>query len=113
MHTGLVFPTEGRIGLNWFTNAELITNNGRYPVFDILQGLDGLAPALERSNSILNDQFEYKLSISHESDLLALQARFGHGFGFAVFACTVGDRLESIFANLEARTGRSNPFELT
>lgn len=112
MHTGQVFPTEGRIGLKWFTNADLMTNNGRYPVFDILQGLDGLAPALVRSKSLLNDQFEYKLSISHESDLLALQARFGQGFGFAVFACTAGDRLDALFANVETRTGRPNPFEL-
>jgi hypothetical protein len=110
MHSGLVFPTDGRIGLKWFTNADLFTNSGRYPVFDVLQDLDGFVPALVRSKSLLNDQFEYKLSISNDSDLLTLQARFGQGFGFAVFACTVGDKLDSLFASAEARTGRPNPF---
>ncbi|WP_156328183.1 hypothetical protein [Massilia sp. WF1] len=64
LHTSQVFPTNGRIGLKWFTNADLVTNNGRYRVFESFQGLDGIVPALVRSRSLLNDQFEYKLSLS-------------------------------------------------
>lgn len=97
--------------LKWFTNADLITNDGRYPVFDMLESLDGFVPQLVRSNSLLNEQFEYKLSISSDFDLLALQARFGLGFGLVVFACTMGETLDALFANVEARTGRPSPFE--
>ena len=84
LHTGQVFPASGRVGLNWFTNADLVTNNGRYRVFESFQGLDGIVPELVRSRSLLNDQFEYKLSLSDDYELMALQARFGRGFGFAV-----------------------------
>ena len=110
MQTKNVFPPEGRIALKWFTNAELITNSGRYVVFDHLQQLEGLAPELVRSKSLLNDQFEYKISISAGQDLLALQARFGHGFGFAVFASTDGAKLDASFESIEQRTGKPNPF---
>lgn len=110
MQAGRTFPAEGRICMRWFTNAELITNNGRYSIFEILEGLEGFVPELARAKSLLNDQFEYKLSMSNELDLLALQARFGHGFGLVVFACTERERLDAVFASLEARTAQPNPF---
>lgn len=113
MHTKQVFPADGRIGLKWFTNADLFTNKGRYRVFESFQGLDGIVPELVRSRSMLNDQFEYKLSLSSDHELLALQARFGHGFGFAVFACTVREKLDALFASVEERMGKPNPFTLT
>jgi hypothetical protein len=112
MRTNNVFPSEGRIALKWFTNSELITNQGRYVVFDLLQQLDGLAPALVRSNSLLNDQFEYKISISPDGDILALQARFGNGFGFAVFASTDRAKLDASFESISRRTGKPSPFVL-
>lgn len=111
MHSNRVFPVAGRLHLKWFTNADLINNGGRYPVFDMLEELDGFVPEMVRAKSLLNDQFEYKLSISNDFDLLALQARFGLGFGLAVFACTMGDQLNALFASVEARTGRPSPFE--
>lgn len=112
LHTGRVFPADGRIGLKWFTNADLITNNGRYRVFESFQELDGIVPELVRANSLLHDQFEYKLSLSADHELLALQARFGQGFGFAVFACTVREHLDALFASVEERMGKPNPFVL-
>lgn len=112
LHTGKVFPKDGQIGLKWFTNADLFTNNGRYRVFESFQGLDGIVPELVRSKSLLNDQFEYKLSLSSDDELCALQARFGRGFGFAVFACTVPGKLDELFASVEERMGKPNPFTL-
>lgn len=112
MQTGRAFPAHGRIALRWFTNAELVTNNGRYSVFELLEGLAGFAPELSRSKSLLNDQFEYKCSLSSECDLMALQARFGQGFGLVVFAATDREQLDRVYASLEKRTEKPNPFTL-
>ncbi|RZJ85255.1 MAG: hypothetical protein EOO64_01355 [Massilia sp.] len=110
MHIKQVFPSNGRLAMRWFTNADLFTNNGRYPLFDTLQELQGVAPALSRSKSLLNDQFEYKVSLSDDRELLALQARFGFGFGFVVFGTPSGAILDQYFTALEERTGKQNPF---
>lgn len=112
MQLNRVFPSNGRLAMRWFTNSELFINNGRYPLFDTLQELQGVAPALFRSKSLLNDQFEYKFSLSDNHELLALQARFGFGFGFVVFGNSSGAVLDEYFAALEKRTGKQNPFAM-
>lgn len=111
MHSGGVFPNDGRLTLRWFTNSELFTNDGRYSLFDIMEQLGGLAPELRRANTFLNDQFSYKISFSTELDLLVLQAQFGHGFGFVVVGSSAAEKLDSIFASLDKQTGKNNPFK--
>ena len=49
---------------------------------------------LIRSGRFLNDQFEYKFSLSSERHLLALQARFGNAFGLVVFGSTTPGLIE-------------------
>jgi hypothetical protein len=106
---GTVFPDDGCLLLNWFTNADLF-RSGKYVVFDLLKELGGKAPPLERSGKYLNDQFEYKTSLSPEKEFLILQARFGNAFGLVVFGSTLPDRLEAIVARIREQTERDGPF---
>jgi hypothetical protein len=93
MHTGRIFPNDGCLVLCWFTNTDLL-RNGKYPMFEILKDVGGDAPRLVRSAKYLNDQFEYKLSLSDEKHILALQARFGNAFGIIVFGAVAPGWLE-------------------
>ncbi|HEX8612666.1 MAG TPA: hypothetical protein VF800_15375 [Telluria sp.] len=108
--TNMPFPLGGRLAMRWFTNADLITNNGRYQIFDLLSELVGIAPTLRRARSFLNDQFSYKLTISDEKSFFVLQAQFGAGFGFVVFGSTASEKLDAVFINLEEKTQKPNPF---
>lgn len=103
------FPNDGCLLLNWFTNADLL-REGRYPVFEQLQSLAGEAPPLKRSGRLLNDQFEYKLSIAPDKSLLVVQARFGSAFGLVVFGSIKRGLLEDIVLKNRAATGLMGPF---
>jgi hypothetical protein len=109
--TGSAFPDNGCLLLNWFTNAELL-RAGKYVVFDLLKELGGAAPPLQRGGTYLNDQFEYKLSLSPEKDILVLQAKFGNAFGLAVFGSTLEGKLESIITRLQEESQRNGPFAI-
>lgn len=110
-NAGIPFPNDGCLLLNWFSNAELL-REGRYPVFDLLRELDGNAPQLKRSGKMLNDQFEFKFSISPDKKILILQARFGAAFGLAVFGSTEPNMLERIVTRLREETGHAGPFAI-
>jgi len=103
------FPDEGCLLLNWFTNVELF-RTGQYVVFDLLKELRGDAPPLLRSGQYLNDQFEYKLSLSADKTTLVLQARFGNAFGLVVFGSSIAGLLEASVTRLREQTERSGPF---
>lgn len=109
--TKKVFPNDGCLLLNWFTNADLF-RDGTYVVFDLLKELGGVAPPLVRSGNYLNDQFEYKLALSPEQDLLVIQARFGNSFGFVIFGSTQQDRLEPMLDRLKERIKKDGPFAI-
>jgi len=106
---GRPFPDDGCLLLNWFTNADIL-RDGKYMVFDLLKELGGTAPPLQRGGTYLNDQFEYKLSLSPEKDILVLQAKFGNAFGFVVFGSTLPGKLESSVARLREQSQRNGPF---
>ena len=93
-HTGAIFPSDGGLVMTWFTNTDLITDGG-YKLFDVLKHIAGDAPMLTRSGKDLNDQFEYKFSLSPEQHILALQAKFANAFGFVVFGSTTAGLLEN------------------
>lgn len=103
------FPDSGCLLLNWFTNADLF-REGKYVVFDLLRELAGTAPLLTRSGKYLNDQFEYKLSLSAEKDIFVLQARFGNSFGLVIFGSSVEGKLETMVTRLREQTQRNGPF---
>lgn len=107
--TQSVFPNEGCLLLNWFSNADAL-QHGQYPVFDLLKEIGGYAPALLRSGKYLNDQFELKITLSPEREIVVLQAKFGNSFGFVVFGSTLPGRLEAMIDRLKAQTARDGPF---
>ncbi len=71
-----IFPVEGCLLLNWFTNSDLI-RAGTYPVLERLKEIGGVAPHLQRGGKYLNDQFEFKFSITDQREAFILQAVFG------------------------------------
>lgn len=109
--TGRVFPDDGCLLLNWFTNADLI-RDGKYIVFDLLKEVSGKAPPTVRTGNYLGDQFDYKLSLAPERNVFILQARFGGAFGLAVFGSTVPGLLESGIIRLREQSSRSGPFAI-
>jgi hypothetical protein len=106
---GRPFPNTGCLLLNWFTNAELL-RSGKYVVFDLLKDIRGDAPVLQRSGKYLNDQFEYKVSLTPEKHIFVLQARFGKAFGLVVFGSTEPGLLEKIVEKLRTESKRQGPF---
>jgi hypothetical protein len=92
-HTRDIFPNDGGLAMTWYTNADVACDGG-YKLFESLQHLAGNAPLLTRSGTYLNDQFEYKFSLSPEKHILTMQAKFGNAFGFAVFGSTTPGLLE-------------------
>jgi hypothetical protein len=108
-----VFPEDGCLVLTWFTNTDLV-RDGKYPVFETLRDVAGSAPTLTRSGRFLNDQFEYKMSLSPERHLLALQARFGNAFGLVVFGSTTPGLIEKHVEGLREtqRGGGDGPFTI-
>ena len=107
--TGNVYPNEGCLILNWFSNEELV-RGGKYPIFEILKKLGGSTPQLKRTGKLLNDQFEYNYSLSPDKAISVLQARFGNSFGLVVFGSTVSGQLEAIVERLRRDTGKEGPF---
>ncbi len=107
--TNSIFPNDGCLLLNWFSNADLI-RDGRYTIFDLFGNIGGEAPRLMRTGVFLNDQFEYKLSLSPVQDVLIIQARFGASFGFVVFGSLIPGHLEEIVTRLRQQADREGPF---
>jgi len=109
--TGQVFPEQGGLALNWFTNADLMSE-GKYPVFELLREVSGVVPQLKRAGADLSEQFQYKISLADDGTVMVLQAIFGKAFGFVVFGTTVRGVIEGIIERLRAATGRTGPFAL-
>jgi len=112
LEAGLVFKNDDCLALNWFTNANVIRDGG-YKVFEILSHINGKAPELSRSKVILNNQFEYKFSLSDDRNLILIQAKFGESFCLVITGCMIPGHLESLlektYKDLEAEY---QPFEI-
>jgi hypothetical protein len=104
-HTNRIFPKEGGLALNWFTNVELFKKSSFIP-FQALKDVAGLAPPLIRNKKSLNGRFSYKISISKDSDLFALQATVGTTFGLIVFGSATQGKIEKVLDQVRTRTGR-------
>jgi hypothetical protein len=100
-----IFPNDGCLVLTWFTNTDLM-QHGKYPIFEILKHIAGDAPKPVRSGKFLNDQFEYKFSLSPQNHLLGLQARFGTAFGLVVSGSTTPGLLEKFVQQVMADSPR-------
>ncbi len=109
--TGKIFPDEGCLLLNWFSNSDYI-REGKYPVFEMMKEIGGNVPPLQRTGKYLNDQFEYKFTLAPDGAMTALQARFGNAFGFVVFGSCLPGRLEAIVVRLREKTSHDGPFAI-
>lgn len=107
--TGTCFPNDGCLLSNWFTNVNLL-REGKYVIFEILKDLGGTVPDLVRSGKFLNDQFEYKFTLSPEKNIFIIQARFGNSFGLVILGCTLPGRLEAMIERLREQEKRDGPF---
>lgn len=107
--TGQIFPLDGCLLLNWFTNADLF-RHGTYVAFDLLKNIVGDAPPTTRGATLLGDQFEYKFSLSENRSVFVLQARFGGAFGLIVFGSSLIGLLEGAVARIREQTARDGPF---
>jgi hypothetical protein len=111
-HENLILSNESCLALNWFTNANVI-RDGRHIVFDILKSIEGQAPELSRSKSNLNEQFQYKFSISEDKEFFLIQAMFGEAFGLAIFGCRKQGYLENLLGTINSGLSEQyNPFKI-
>lgn len=105
LHTQNIFPADGCLMLGWFTNVEFVRKSGFIP-FHVLNDIAGETPAIERSGKSLDNRFRYKLSVTEDSKLCALQAMFGNAFGLIVFGCTHPGQLEGIINKVRMDTDK-------
>jgi hypothetical protein len=105
------FPSTGTVIMHWFTNVELV-RHGKYVLFEHLQSLSGHAPQLVRGRKFLNDQFEYKVSLSDDRQILVLQVRIGQSFGMIIYASIAPGVLEEAMSKLRAKYQRTGPFDV-
>src|SRR5262245_39466576 len=110
LHTRAIFPRDGGLMMTWYTNSDVIRDGG-YKLFESLSHIAGDAPTLKREKKELNDQFEYKFSLSPEKHILALQARFATALGFVVFGSTTPGLLEANIAKVIAAAPRTDGVE--
>lgn len=109
--TSKAFPETGCLLLNWFTNIDFVRHGG-FIVFDLLKEIAGQVPRLKRSKILLNDQFEYKVSMADDNSIFLLQARFGQMFGLVVAGSAVTGQLESMVEKKREETGSKGPFQV-
>lgn len=105
------FPNDGCLIMNWFTNTELF-QHGKYITFESLKNLTGHVPLLARGGKFLNDQFEYKLSLTENKEIFVIQAKFGKAFGILIVGSSLRGQVESIINALREKTARNGPFTI-
>lgn len=110
--TGLILKNEDCLALNWFTNANVIKDGG-YKVFEILSNINGVTPRLSRNRLVLNNQFEYKFSLSDDKNLILIQIRFGESFCLVIAGCMTPGHLERLLEETYKDLERDyQPFEI-
>jgi hypothetical protein len=93
--TGKVFPTDGAIQFQWFTNAEK-AEHGRIVALAAVARYAALSAPISRSGKDLKDQFDYRYAADASGALHVLQVLFGDVFGFVSIASNVAGQLEDI-----------------
>jgi hypothetical protein len=110
--TNLILKNDDCLVLNWFTNANVIRDGG-YKVFELLNHINGKSPKVSRANVVLNNQFEYKFSISDDQNLILIQAKFGESFGLVILGSRMPKYLENLLAKIFKDLGADyQPFEI-
>jgi hypothetical protein len=108
LHAKQPFPNDGCLLLNWFANADIL-REGKSTLFEALKNIPGDTPLLQRGGKYLNEQFDYRVSISEDNASYLVQARFRNAFGFAVLGSTTSGYLEGTLTKLQEQNSREGP----
>jgi hypothetical protein len=93
MQTSSIFPTDGGIWFQWFTNAQL-REHGKISILEAMATFAATSPTLKRNGKDLRDQFDYKYSVDEKGALHTLQVVFGQSFGFVTFSARCSESLK-------------------
>ena len=89
MQTRKIFPVDGGIMFQWFTNAQL-RKYEKIVVLDAFSAISSMSTPKVRSGKDLKDQFDYLYSVSEERDIHVLQVVIRKMFGFVtIFSQTL------------------------
>lgn len=111
MQTSSIFPTNGGIWFQWFTNAQL-REHGKISILEAMATIAATSPTLKRNGKDLRDQFDYKYSVDEEGALHMLQVVVGQSFGFVTIFSPVPGKLEEMGANIRMQLpDGENPFK--
>lgn len=109
--TGKIFPIDGEIQLNWFTNVDLF-RYGTFPVLDAFAEIAADKPKIERNRQDLSNQFDYRFSVSSDGKYAVLRALFGKAFGFVTILSPIAGMLTEMDRNLCIQNGKeTGPFQ--
>ena len=108
--TRAIFPADGGILFQWFTNAQKM-EHGRIVLLEAISLFAAMSVPKRRGGKDLSDQFDYKYSIGESGELHMLQVVFGEVFGFVTIFSQIPGRLESIVEGIDTAYSTSRrPF---
>jgi hypothetical protein len=108
-HRGSVFPADGTVLYQWFTNAQL-QEHGRIPMLEAFANVAAETRPLTRGGKDLRDQFDYKFSTARDSPIHVLQVVFGQVFGFLSLLSQEPGRIENMHQRIADKMGSKGPF---
>ena len=104
MRTQQVFPANGGIRFQWYTNADRL-ENGRMLAINTLARFAVQEAPITRAGQSLADQFDYRYSCDAEGGLHVLAVTFGQVFGFVTLFSQTAGALEAIQERVDAQLG--------
>ncbi len=107
--TSRVFPQHGCIVMHWATNAELV-RHGEYLVQNMLSGLAGTIPKIERNGKSLAEQFHYKVSFDEDQNVMVVLARFRLAFAVTLISSPLQGSIENWLSNMVAKGHKMQGF---
>lgn len=109
--TGTIFPSQGALLMQYFTNAEWPTSD-ESEVFAMMKAAGGDAPPVVNGKTDLSDQFWYQKCFAPQNGIFAIQANFTGTFRLEIFGSSAPGQLEAIVNVLEDVKGRNSPWRL-
>jgi len=106
-----IFPLDGAILFQWFTNAQKF-EYGSIAILDGLAHINKHTRELVRNKKKLHDQFDYGYSVNEEGDLHLFQAVFRDSFGFVTIFSQTTNYLENMRSEImEEQNLKNFPFQ--
>lgn len=107
--TGNIFPAEGSVMYQWFTNAQM-QEHGSIPMLDAFANVAAATSPIKRNGKDLSDQFDVKFSTASDAPLHVIQVIFGKMFGFVSILSEEPGRVEALHQRMVEKTGNEGPF---